>query len=85
MSLYRLIAQLFNVYYFLIVIWCVLSWIPRGLNGLVDDIRNAIGMLVEPYLNFFRRFIPPIMGIDFSPIIAIFALEIIERVILAII
>ena len=39
-----------------------------------------MGMLVEPFLNVFRRFIPPVMGVDFSPVVAILALTLIERV-----
>lgn len=79
----NVIAQLFRIYNILIIIWCVLSWIPRS-SGVIEDFRGAIGMLVEPWLNIFRRFIPPLGGIDFSPIVAIFALEAIERLLLAI-
>ena len=79
----NVIAQLFRISNILIIIWCVLSWIPRG-SGVIEDFRGAIGMLVEPWLNIFRRFIPPLGGIDFSPIVAIFALEAIERLLLAI-
>ena len=42
-------------------------------------------MLVERYLGLFRRFIPPVMGVDFSPIVAILALSLIERLLFAII
>ena len=79
----NVIARVFRIYNILIIIWCVLSWIPRG-SGVIEDFRGAIGMLVEPWLNIFRRFIPPLGGIDFSPIVAIFALEAIERLLLAI-
>lgn len=82
----NLIARLFNVYEFLIVLWCIMSWVPRGIGrGGVDAFRDALGSIVEPYLGFFRRLIPAFGGIDFSPILAIFALGIIERVVLSII
>jgi len=84
MNLYSLVVRLFDIYVFLIVIWCVMSWIPRG-NSTVDSIREALGVLVEPWLNVFRRIIPSFGGIDFSPIVAIFALELLERLIVAII
>ena len=52
MSLYALaslIARLFNVYEFLIVVWCIMSWVPRGIGrGGVDAFRDALGSLVEP-------------------------------------
>ena len=85
-TIYSLIVRLFNVYEVLIVVWCLMSWIPRGIGkGGVDTFREALGMIVCPYLNLFRRFIPPFSGIDFSPILAIFALQIIERLVLYII
>lgn len=85
-SLYSLIARLFNVYEFLIVVWCLMSWVPRSSgNGGIDAFRDALGMLVEPYLGVFRRLIPPMGGIDFSPIVAIFALTLIERLVFTII
>ena len=83
MGLYSIITKLFQIYMLLIVIWCIMSWIPRG-NSTVDSIRDALGSLVEPWLNLFRRLIPPVGGIDFSPIVALFALELIERLILSI-
>lgn len=89
MSIYalaNLIARLFNVYEFMIVVWCIMSWVPRGIgHGGIDTFRDALGTLVEPYLGFFRRLMPALGGVDFSPILAIFALCIIERVVLSII
>ena len=89
MSIYalaNLIARLFNVYELMIVVWCIMSWVPRGIgHGGIDSFRDALGTLVEPYLGFFRRLVPALGGVDFSPILAIFALGIIERVVLSII
>lgn len=82
MRLANLVSSLFYFYYVLIIVWCLLSWFPRKPGGLLDDISQALGRLVCPYLNLFRRFIPPIGGIDFSPIIAILVLEAIERVLI---
>ena len=82
-QIYRLITTLFNIYQFLIVIWCLMSWLPLGRGGFVDDLRAAIGTLVEPYLGIFRRFIPPLGMMDISPIVAILALSLIERVVLS--
>ena len=78
-SIAVLLQRLIDIYGWVIVIWCILSWVPRTGSGLFEDIRGALGMLVEPYLGLFRRFIPPVMGVDFSPIVAILALSLIER------
>ncbi len=84
-QLLSLIQRLFDIYGWLIVIWCLLTWIPMRPGGFADDLRGALGMLVEPYLNLFRRFIPPLGGVDISPIVAILVLTAIERLVFTII
>ena len=82
MTLYTIISivqRLFDIYGWLIVIWCILSWVPRTGSGFFEDLRAAIATLVEPFIGPFRRFIPPVMGVDFSPVVAILALSLIER------
>lgn len=60
----------FEVYYWLILIAIFGSWFPKFHTSKVGE---WVYKLVEPYLGFFRKFIPPLGPIDFSPIIAIFA------------
>lgn len=85
LQLVSLIQRLFDIYGWLIVIWCLLTWVPMRPGGFADDLRGALGMLVEPYLNLFRRFIPPLGGVDISPIVAILVLTAIERLVYTII
>lgn len=40
--------------------------------------------LCEPFLSLFRRIIPPMGGIDFSPVIAVLALNVIARLVIGI-
>ena len=35
----------------------------------------------EPYLSLFRRFIPPLGPLDLSPVIAIFLLQLVGRLV----
>lgn len=77
-ALFRVLSTLTNFYQILIVIWCILTWIPTS-NGIVDDIRRVLGSLVQPCLEIFRRLIPPIGGFDFSPVVAIVAINLIMR------
>ena len=60
------------------MVWCLSSWITVS-NDSVKNILKAIGKIVEPYLNVFRKVIPPISGVDLSPIIALFVLNLVER------
>ncbi|ANS75098.1 hypothetical protein AWM70_11220 [Paenibacillus yonginensis] len=71
--IFSLIDILSSIYYFLIIIYVLMSWLPNVRESFVGE---WLGKLVEPYLSVFRRFIPPIMGmIDISPIIALIALR----------
>ncbi|MBO0959601.1 YggT family protein [Neobacillus sp. MM2021_6] len=67
---------LFDVYYWLILIAIFGSWFPQFQSSKVGV---WVYKLVEPYLSLFRRFIPPLGAIDFSPIIALFAFRFISR------
>lgn len=74
------VHNLFEIYFWLILVRCLLSFVPsidwykQPFEGLKD--------VTDLYLNLFRKIVPPIGGLDFSPIIAIIALQILEYVIL---
>ncbi len=69
-----LIHGLIQFYIMLIIVYVLMSWFP--VSGFIEEIHRVLGSLVEPYLGLFRRIIPPIGAIDISPIVAIFALQI---------
>jgi YggT family protein len=81
------VAALFTVYIVLIFIRVLLSWVPRMPYNLY--LRAVVGFIEEttnPYLNLFRRVIPPIGGrLDLSPIVAIFVLLIAQGVVVGLI
>jgi YggT family protein len=61
-------------YIILIIAYVLMSWLP--MNGeTIREVYRVLGSLVEPYLGVFRRFIPPMGGMDFSPIVAILVLQ----------
>jgi YggT family protein len=77
------VGALFLVYIVLIFIRVLLSWVPRLPYNLY--LRAVVGFVEEttnPYLNLFRRLIPPIGGrIDVSPMLAIIVLFIAQGVV----
>lgn len=79
LQIVRVINALVSFYEWLVVIWCLLSWLPIREGSVIYDIACAIDRLVSPYINLFRRFIPPVGGIDFSPVVALFALSFLQR------
>ena len=62
-----------NFYLILMFIRILLSWFPNV--NWYNPPFSVLSQLTDPYLNIFRSIIPPLGGIDFSPIIAIFALQ----------
>jgi YggT family protein len=72
----RIIDMLFNIYFYMIVIYVLMSWLPNLRENFIGELLTK---LVEPYLSPFRRFIPPIMGtLDISPIVALFVLQFVQ-------
>lgn len=68
-----IVYQVLRFYEILIVAWVLMSWFP--MRGILYDIYGVLASLVEPYVGLFRRFIPPVAGIDFSPLVAILVLQ----------
>ena len=84
------VATLITVYIVLILIRIVLSWFPRiPYYRWLDVVLRFITEVTDPYLNLFRRFIPPIRigpgALDISPIIAILVLTLIGRIVVPLI
>ncbi len=81
----HLVRTLFEFYNYLILGYVLLSWFPIRPGSLMDDIGAVLQSLVGPYLNFFRRFIPPLGMIDWSPVVAILVLSLLENFIIRLI
>ena len=73
------INNVFNLYFFLIILRIFLSWIP-SLNWSAQP-WQTIRDVCDAYLNIFRKFIPPFNGLDFSPIIALLVLQLVQNII----
>lgn len=79
-----LLISLTNAYTTVIFVYVLMSWIPHE-SGIVGDVYNILGKLCDPYLDLFRRFIPPVGGmLDISPIIALLVLQFVVRLIVGI-
>lgn len=66
-----------NIYFVLILIRVLLSWFPN-VNWLSPPF-STLSQLTDPYLNVFRSIIPPLGGIDFSPMLAIILLQFVSQ------
>ena len=79
--LFNGIAGVFQIYTILLVIYILMSWVPSMRE---TKFGQFLAVIVEPYLGFFRKFIPPLGMIDISPIVALFALNLIRTGVFAI-
>lgn len=70
-------ATFLNIYLVLLLIRVLLSWFPN--IDWFNPPFSILSQLVDPYLNIFRSVIPPLGGMDFSPLLAIFLLQIIAQ------
>ena len=72
---------IFDVVWFLIIIAVFLSWIPNidWSHPALRFLRNFTEAILEP----FRRIIPPIGGLDISPIIALIFIQFMQRIIVS--
>jgi YggT family protein len=61
-----------NAYYFLIFAFLLMRWFPSARESRLYMIT---GRLVDPYLSRFRSIIPPIGGIDLSPLLGFLLLS----------
>jgi YggT family protein len=81
----RIISYVFQAYEFLILIRVLLSWVNvNPYRPAIDHpIVRLLYRITDPVLLPLQRLIPPIGGaIDISPVIALFLLEIIRRVVI---
>ncbi len=70
----EIMNQLLDMLFWLIIIHVVLSWVAPGHNP-----NTAIfDQLTTPILEPFKRMIPPIAGMDLSPLAAILAIKLVQ-------
>lgn len=74
----QLISFIGNLLIFLIIIYVILSYVLSPLH----PVRETLDRVVEPLLRPIRQVLPSTGGLDFSPVILIFLIWIVERLLL---
>ena len=80
------VEALFIVYFVLIFVRILLTWVPRmPYNRYLRATVGFIEEVTDPYLNVFRRFIPPLGGggfaLDLSPMLAMVLLYVVGLIV----
>ena len=70
-----LIVSLVDVHSMLIFVYVIMSWLPTD-RGILLDVNAVLAQVCDPYLNLFKKLIPPLGGmVDITPIIALLVLQ----------
>ncbi len=69
---YEILYKLIQLYSWALIIYILMSWFP---NARETSIGKFLSRICEPYLEPFRRIVPPLGMIDISPIVAFIVLN----------
>jgi YggT family protein len=80
------VEALLIVYFILIFIRILISWVPRmPYNRTLRAVLTFVEEVTDPYLNLFRRVIPPLGGkgfaLDLSPMLAMIVLFVVGGIV----
>jgi YggT family protein len=80
------VGTLVTVYIVIIFIRILMSWFTRiPYNRYLDAVLRFVTEVTDPYLNLFRRFIPPVRlgpgALDLSPIVAVLVLSVVGGIV----
>ncbi len=70
----QIIHIIFRILIFAVIIQAILSFFMSPFH----PIRRNLDQFIDPLLSPIRRFIPPIMNMDFSPLILVIVLQVVE-------
>jgi len=78
-SIPELISLFINVFLFAILIQVIISWVnPGGYNPII----GLLSSITEPLLGPARRVVPPISGLDLSPMLVMIGLMLLKMLLL---
>ena len=76
------LGSLLNIYFWIVIIAAVLTWVrPDPYNPIV----RTLGLLTEPVFYRVPKWLPftYTSGLDFSPVVVLLAIELINRIVIA--
>ena len=87
LELLSFISYLLQLYVYILIAAAVLSWliafnVVNTRNPFVNMVGTLLYQLTEPVLRPIRRVLPPMSGLDLSPIVVILIIYFIQAVVL---
>ncbi|HKC77606.1 MAG TPA: YggT family protein [Gaiellaceae bacterium] len=68
-----------GLYWLVILVYIITNWLRLPYSLTLNRIQRFLYDVCEPYLRLFRRLLPSMGAIDFSPMLALLALVVIDR------
>lgn len=83
--LLTVLVKAIDLYQFLLLVYVIMGWLEvfnilNRYNRAVYSVHTVLFRLIEPALSPIRRFLPDWGGVDFSPLVLIFALYFVQMV-----
>ena len=78
-NIFGVLGQTLLIYSYLLIIRVLLTWFPN--LDWSNPILANLSAITDPYLNIFRGIIPPLGGIDISPILAFLLLNFAQSIV----
>ena len=79
MGLISIINAIFTIFYLLILAHIILSWVrPNPYHPVWGPIIRVVNGVMDPIMNPVRRILPPLGGLDFSPMIVLLLARLIQ-------
>jgi len=85
----QLLFMAIEIYIFIIIASVIVSWLVAfnvlsSTHPATINLLRFLGKVTDPVLRSVQRYIPSIGGIDISPIIVIFGLMILQRIVMTV-
>ena len=80
-----ILSRLLDAVKLLIIIRCIISWIPNFQNTFTEVIYKITDPVLYPVQNIMARLLKGQMMIDFSPIIVFVIIEFVQRLLFQIV
>jgi YggT family protein len=87
LSIYQILNLLLDLLFWIIMIQIVLSWLVsfnviNTSNDFVRQFLSALDRFTEPLYRPIRRILPDFGGLDFSPMVVLLAISILQKILL---
>ena len=84
LSLFQIVIMLLSVLWWIIIVQAILSWliafnVVNMTSPFVRSVATALDRLTAPLYRPIRRFLPDMGGIDFSPLVVLLLIMVVQK------